>query len=314
MKNQMQSRPHILRNLIIFAAAALGIGWLGIAADIAVEAADPQQGFGMLLWIVVPTATGLILRAFGGDGWKDSGIKPNFKNGWGWYLAAPGIFLAAFLPMFGLGRIFNAFSIPGFQTRGVVDFISLTAAAFFPLIVKNIFEEFAWRGYLTARFEALKIHPMFNHLLTGAIWGTWHIPYWLYFADRAEVLKFSTLEIRAFILLGLFNLIVTAVTYGELRLLGKSVWMTIVLHSTANAVTQTLLLNGFIKLNGGMGILFSPGNDGILSSILFGLIGVGLYLYRVRKTRREAAAAQGGRDVPEINVIHDCRNLTGDCP
>jgi membrane protease YdiL (CAAX protease family) len=294
MKSRGQSNQQILRNLVIFTVAALGIGWLGIALDKATGASNPQEGLGILLWILVPMGTGLVLRAVGGDGWQDSGIKPNLRNGWMWYLLAPCIFLAAFLPALGLGSVFEAFSLPGFAAQGVGAFISLAAVAFVLLIGKNIFEEFAWRGYLTARFDALKLHPMINHLLTGLIWGVWHIPYWLYFADRTQVLKFSSLDLPSFILLGIFNLTVTAVTYGELRLLGKSVWMTVLLHCVANAITQTLLFNEFIKLKGGLGVVFSPGNDGILHSILFALIGIGLYIYRTKKTPREGSAGSTG--------------------
>jgi hypothetical protein len=43
---------------------------------------------------------------------------------------------------------------------------------------------------------------------------------------------------------------------------------------------------GFVELEGTYGVVFSPGNDGILHSVLFALIGVGLYQYRKRHPLR----------------------------
>ncbi len=44
-----------------------------------------------------------------------------------------------------------------------------------------------------------------------------------------------------------------------------------------------LLMNGFIKVNGPLGFVFTPTNDGIITSILFGLAGWMLYQYRMKK-------------------------------
>jgi hypothetical protein len=48
-----------------------------------------------------------------------------------------------------------------------------------------------------------------------------------------------------------------------------------------------LLLNGFIKTNGVLGTIFSPTNDGIFTSILFGVAGWLLYQYRMKKQIRD---------------------------
>ncbi len=276
---QRQTDQQIIRNLIIFTVIILGSGWLGLAVDRVTAAPDPQQGLGLLLWLLLPTATGLLLRALGGDGWQDAGLKPHLQSSWRWYLAALLIFPLVSLLIFGLGFMVGGFSIPGFANQGLGAFAALVVVAFVSSFVKNILEEFAWRGYLTARFAALQLHPLLNHLLTGLIWAAWHIPYWLYFVD---IQAFTALTLPTFIGLAMLTLVITAITYGELRLLSKSVWPAVVLHSVANAITATLLINGFIKLNGGVGVVFSPGNDGIIHALLFTLIGIGLYQYRMK--------------------------------
>lgn len=283
MKQPRHTAPHTIRNLIIFTVITLSSGWLGAALDRATATPDPQQGLGILLWILAPMVTGLLLRALGGDGWQDAGIKPHLPAGWRWYLAALLLFPLVSLPLFGVGSLVGAFSLPGFATQGFGTFAALTVVAFTGSFGKNILEEFAWRGYLTPRFAAFNLHPFLNHLLTGIIWAGWHIPYWLYFVD---VQQFTALSTPAFMGLAMAALVITAITYGELRLLSQSVWPAVVLHSMANAITATLLLNGFLHLNGGLGVIFSPGNDGITHSILFACVGIGFYAYRIKQRTR----------------------------
>lgn len=275
----MQTSSTTRRNLIIFIVVTLSAGWVGAALDRAIGTPDPQQGLGILLWILLPTVTGLLLRALGGDGWQDAGVNPRLVAGWRWYGVAILLFPLLSLLLLGIGPLVGAFTLPGFASQGAGAFLSLTAVAVLSSFGKNIFEEFAWRGYLTPRFAERRLPRLRNHLLTGLIWAGWHIPYWLFFVD---VQSFSTLSTPAFMGLGIATLIITAITYGELRLWSQSVWPAVVLHSVANGVTATFLLNGFVQLNGGLGILFSPGNDGIVHSILFAVVGLGLYQYHRR--------------------------------
>ena len=78
-----------------------------------------------------------------------------------------------------------------------------------------------------------------------------------------------------------------ALAYGELRLLSKSVWPVWLLHNVANAISLPLILAGFVTLKAGfISELLSPATNGILHSLLIGLTGYGLYLYRRSKTLR----------------------------
>jgi membrane protease YdiL (CAAX protease family) len=155
-------------------------------------------------------------------------------------------------------------------------------------LMKNIFEEFAWRGYLTPRLDAAKVHPILNHLIVGVLWWSWHLPYYYYFLDRAQLATYlGNTSLTVFMLLAFVSTVPTAILFGELRLLSKSVWTVFILHEIINAVSMPLLLNGFIKTNGVLGTIFSPTNDGIFTSILFGVAGWLLYQYRMKKQIRD---------------------------
>ncbi|MCA9974022.1 MAG: CPBP family intramembrane metalloprotease [Anaerolineales bacterium] len=274
------------RNLLTFTAVSLTAGFVGVAVDRLNPPADPMQGLGALIWLVSPLAAGLLLRARGGDGWRDFGLKPRLKSAWRWYLAAPLIVPAVTLPVVGLARLFGAADLAGFAAQGVGAFLGAAGVAFGGVLVKNIFEEFAWRGYLTPRFEALGLHPFANALLTGFIWAGWHVPYYLVFLNRDVLAAHTSLSLPAFILLAFLVLPFHALAYGELRLLSGSVWPAWLLHNAANAVSLSLVSGGFLVLQpGATGVLFSPGTEGILSSLLMGVVGLGLYRLRRRRSQ-----------------------------
>jgi len=271
-----------VRNLILFSGIALGAGYLGIALDRAAPSGDPQQGLGILLWLVAPLAAALLLRAFGGDGWQDFGLRPRLKTGWRWYLVGVVIVPTVILATLALGALLGAASISGLVAQRAGAFLTLVAIAFAGSFVKNIFEEFAWRGYLTPRLEALGLKPFFVYLLTGLVWAGWHIPYWLYFLDRAVLEASTQLGLPTLIVTALALLPLHAITYGELRRLSQSVWPGVFMHTVANALSATLVAQGFVALNGPLGVIFSPGTEGIIHGLLFGLAGLALYWYRTR--------------------------------
>jgi len=256
-----------IRNLVIFSIVSVGCGFVGIAVNRLNPPEDPMQGLGALIWLVSPLAVHLLLRWLGRDGWKDFGIKPNFKGGWTWYLAALLIAPLVTIVVLGVGALFGGISFSGFSQMGFSTFLPLVGTAFVGAMVKNVFEEFAWRGYLTPRFEAIKLHPFLNSLLTGLVWAGWHVPYYLYFLDRTQLESHTSLSVPGFILLAFLVLPLQALAYGELRLLSGTVWTVWLLHTVANAISLPLLSNGFVTLQGGLlGELLSPGTAGILYS------------------------------------------------
>ncbi len=156
------------------------------------------------------------------------------------------------------------------------------AAGLVPMFIKNILEEFAWRGSLAPRVYSLGLNDYLGHSIVGLVWGTWHIPYFLFFVDRADIRSYTTLGLTAFIPLAIVAMISWAIVYGEIRLLTDSVWPVVLMHLIEDAFAAELLLQGFVKIVPGMDWLISPA-VGIVSIISFAVVGIGLRRLRTRK-------------------------------
>jgi membrane protease YdiL (CAAX protease family) len=273
-----------IRNLIIFSLFTVGGGWLGIWLNhVTGNTMPPMQSLGVLVWLISPALSGFLLRAFGGDGWKDSGLRLNLRSGWKWYLAAILVYPLAALLTSGLVLPLGFISADGFAVQGFGTYLSIAGTMFVGSLMKNFFEEFAWRSYLTPRLDAAKIHPILNHFITGVLWWSWHLPYYYYFLDRATLESALTTSIPVFLIIGFFVMFPTAILFGELRLISKSTWVVFLLHCTINAFSMPLIANGFIKVNGAMGVVFTPTNEGILTSLLMGAAGLLLYQRRMKQ-------------------------------
>jgi membrane protease YdiL (CAAX protease family) len=250
-----------VRNIIIMALFTTGGGWLGIWLNqVTGNTQPPMQSLGALVWLVSPALSGILLRAFGGDGWKDSGFGLHLHSGgWKWYLVAFLVYPLAALLAFGLALLLKAVSTGGFAVQGMSAYGNAVIFMLGASLMKNLFEEFAWRGYLTPRLEAANIHPVLNHLIVGILWWSWHLPYYHYFLDRTQLSTYlGTSSLAIFLLLALIDMFPTAFLFGEIRLLSKSVWPAFILHQLLNALSMPLLLSGFIALNGTLGLFLSP--------------------------------------------------------
>ncbi len=270
-----------IRNIFIVSLVALGGGWLGIwLNNVSGNAMPPMESLGVLVWLVTPTLIGLLLRAFGGDGWKDAGFGLNLLSGWKWYLVALLLYPLASLLTFGVSLALGTIRADGFAAQGFGAYASIVGVMFVGSMMKNIFEEFAWRGYLTPRFDAAKVHPFLNHAIVAVVWWAWHLPYYYYFLPRADLEAATPYGVPVFLAIALLVLFPTAFFFGELRLISKSVWTVFLLHCVLNAVSTPLMLIGFINSNNWGSLILSPTNDSVIMSLLMGA--VGYWLYRIR--------------------------------
>ncbi len=272
-----------IRNLALFAIVAMAAGWLGRGLDVAVGSLA-SEGPGQLVWIAAPALTGLLLRGFGGDGWTDAGLRPLFGGNWRWYL-----FAILFAPVSSLLTILlgMTFGIMRFTMPDAGNLLRLVALALLPAFVKNIAEEFAWRGYFTPRLSAAGVPDALNHALTGLVWAAWHVPYYLFFLDRATFAAISSHGLPVFFVTMFIGVVALAFVYGELRLVTGSVWPVVALHTVSNAVTGAILLSGKVAMAfGAADLLASPIPGSLMSIALNAAIWLWLRRHRQARARR----------------------------
>jgi membrane protease YdiL (CAAX protease family) len=281
MNIQNQSNRTTVRNLAIFIIVVLTIGWIGRGLDVLLD--NPaSESLGILLWLIAPLGASLLLRAFAGDGWKDFGIKPNFKGNAAWYVIALLVYpvLTALVLIIGSGL--GLITFPNFSPNALVLILQAFALGLLPQFIKNIFEEAAWRGYLAPKVYSLRLNDFVGHLIVGLVWGAWHIPYYLFFLDRSVLQNFTTLDLAAFIPLVIVVMIAWAMVYGEILLLTNSIWPAVLMHMVEDAFLNQLFTEHHIRIVPGTDWLVSPVN-GLISILLFIALGVGLRQLRKRK-------------------------------
>jgi len=280
MNIQNQSNRTTIRNLAIFIIVVLAIGWIGRGLDI-LMGNPASESLGMLMWLITPIGISLLLRAFAGDGWKDIGIKPNFKGNAAWYVIAILVYpvLTALVLIIGSGL--GLVTFPNFSLNALGLILQAFALGLLPQFIKNIFEEAAWRGYLAPKIFSLRLNDFVGHLIVGLVWGAWHIPYYLFFLDRTVLQSFTPLDLAAFIPLSIAVMISWAMVYGEIRLLTNSIWPAILMHMVEDAILNQLFTEHHIQIIPGTDWLVSPMN-GFISIFFFIAIGVGLRQLRKR--------------------------------
>ncbi|MFC4098983.1 CPBP family glutamic-type intramembrane protease [Paenibacillus xanthanilyticus] len=257
-----------VRNAVIFSIVALSCGWMGRLVD--VQAGRDENGsLGQLIWLVSPLLCMIILRAWAGDGWRDFGLKPRLKGNGLAYL-----FSMLFFPL--LATVIVGIGLGSGWTEAPSSSSSYLAAfgiALLPSLVKNVFEEFAWRGYLAPRLFSLGYNRFLVHIVVGIIWGAWHFPYLFLFVDTAE----SMLTYMPRMMLGV---IAMSILYGELLLLTRSVWPAVLMHTMGNAFIDTLILKRFILVDEAFAYVAMPSPEGMLAIALTGLCGIWMYRRR----------------------------------
>ena len=137
------------------------------------------------------------------------------------------------------------------------------------------------RGYLAPKVYSLHLNDFVGHLIVGLVWGAWHIPYYLYFLDKAVLQNFTTLKLATFIPLSIVVMVSWAIVYGEIRLLTNSIWPAVLMHMVEDAFLNQLFTEHHIQILPGTDWLISPAN-GLISVFFFFVLGVGLRQLRKR--------------------------------
>lgn len=266
-------------SLILFIAVVLASGWVGVWVDTLIPDQPEGNSLGMGLWLILPVSAMLVLRLVNRD-WKDIGVRFRFKRNMKWYGAAIAIYPVVMVIVVGVAFLFNSASFSDVELHTLLPLIGVSIAG---NLLKNIFEEFAWRGYLTPKLIELKLNDWMLYVVSGLVWALWHAAYYIVFLPDSY---FETTSRMGFLLTGCVLMVAWSVMYVEIYRLTKSVWPCVLMHAVEDGV-PTLLLSvaGVITLTKTGELWLSP-TTGIVTTILF--VGFGLWLRSIRVKKEQS--------------------------
>lgn len=228
------------RGIILFLFFTFGIAWIPLFIQWLLGLRSPGADATFLDYVVftlitlptsfAPAIGAIIVRKWiTREGFADSGLRPNLRRGWRYYLFAL-LYPAIVLPI--------VLVLTYIVSAGQPDFSSITAISLLRMTVISIVstpviwgEEFGWRGYLQIRLFADR--PLLAAITTGLIWGVWHYPMillgYLFSGNPVGLLLYP------------INMIVTSIIYGWLRLRSRSVWTASLAHAVGNTILNPLL-------------------------------------------------------------------------
>lgn len=270
------------RRLVVFVVGIMVAGMAGRLID-GSEVDTGAPGPGQALWLVAPLLIGVVLSRLGPDR-RSWGLRPRIVSAWPWYVVAVLFFplVTVVLVVVGLG----SGSLDAASDLSLGRVAPLVAAGVAPLVVKNIFEELAWRGYLMAEGAVAGFSGLSLHLFVGVVWGLWHLPYIDAFMALYHDDALPALAVPLFLL----GVIPTAVVYGEIRLRSGTVWTAVVLHTMANAATNPLFTEDLLAVVPERAWLVGPAVDNLGYIVVLGLA--------AGAVARSSARARTGRAAP----------------
>lgn len=288
-----QTRARI--NFAVFAAVVIGGGWLFVAMDRATGqltgtgSATSTGGTtsGQGLWILAPALVALALYFGSRDGAGPLGLTLRFPHRIRWFAFAAGLFPVATAVIVAAATVTGVATFSAEPAAGKPSFLAAFAGVLGFLVVKNVLEEFIFRGYGTRTAAALGLRGIGGHLLVGLVWALWHAPLYLVWMSPADLDLVTSLPLLAYLATFCLGTVVLAVVYGEMRLQTGSIWPGVLLHTVSSALATPLLINGHLRFDGHGDALLTVIPNSVASMLLFG--GVGLYLYRRRTGARNGS-------------------------
>ena len=272
----MKANKRTLRNVILFSFVAVVCGWVGVGVDKLLGQPSNLESLGALIFISSPILCMVLLRLFGGDGWKDLPLKPNFRRNARWYLFAIVVYPVVIGITLFVGKLFGWVDVSKFS---IAAYFPVFIAAFLPQCLKNIFEESVWRGYLTVKVEQLTQNEWLVYLVVALVWQVWHLPYYLILLDDAYLASFFPFGNVLFVVTSFVVIGVWTIMYTEIFFLSRSLLLVVLMHAMEDALNP-LISDGFAVVSPDKALLVSP-SFGLIPLLLY--LVIGLWLRRIRK-------------------------------
>lgn len=265
-----------IRNILLFIVVVIVSGWLGVAVDSILTEQPEGDSLGMGIWLALPLLTAIAIIIFSKLSWKDLGFKPNLKGNIKWYLASALIFPVVTAIVLMIGAATKWIDLSAFH---LMPLFWAFCSTLFINFIKNIFEETAWRGYLTSQLVKLNLSDWKIYLIVGCVWAIWHVPYYLVFLSEAEIQAVMPVSRAAFTVIAFITMLCWSVMFIELFRVTKSIWPCVILHMVEDSLINLIVISGYISIVTGKEIFVSPIN-GIFASILYLAVGLGIRAYR----------------------------------
>lgn len=272
----MSKRDKITLGIFIFVTITAGV--FGYLLDQILTDQPQGNSLGMGVWLILPFLTGIVLRMINKD-LNQMGIRPHFKNNMKWYAVAAFTFPCTMFICMIIAKAMGGLVIGQIETGTL---LMLMVTTFLANCIKNIFEEFSWRGCLVPYLEKSGMHDFTLYFTSGLIWGMWHITYYMFFLPDEYFTKISR---TMMVITGILLMIFWSPLFVELRRLTNSVWPCVVLHSMEDAVpTMLFVTTNVLQIKSDYSILLDP-ISGIIPTALVVFIGLVLRKYRMKICR-----------------------------
>lgn len=274
MNEKVSKRDKITLAVFIFVTITAGI--FGYLLDQVLTEQPEGNSLGMGLWLILPFFTGIVLLIINKD-LNRIGIRPNFKSNLKWYAISVLVFPCITLVSVIVAKISGGLIVSKNELNAL---LALMFTTFFADFIKNIFEEFAWRGVLFLYLEKTGMNDWYLYLTNGLIWGMWHITYYMFFLPDEY---FTEISRPMMVIVGLVLMIFWTPMFVEIRRLTNSVWPCVILHSMEDAVPTTLFVTANVfQIEERYSVMLDP-ISGIVPTVLVFFIGLGLRKCRMKR-------------------------------
>jgi hypothetical protein len=150
------------------------------------------------------------------------------------------------------------------STFNLKSFILAFCSTLLINFIINIFEETAWRGYLTSQLLKLNLNDWKLYLTVGCVWCLWHLPYYLVFLPEADIRAVMPVSRAVYVVVAFTTYLSWTVMFTELFRVTKSVCPCVILHSVEDSLINLLVISGYISIAAG-GIFTFNENGEMLS-------------------------------------------------
>lgn len=300
------------KRILIFIAFVIVVSWavVLVVKQSGMMETNPTGGMMLANYIIItlPALANLFTRLVTKEGWGNLWLRPNFKRGWRFYLAAwllpllativgGGLFFLLFPQSFdpNLSLVRTTFAaVPALAAQPWLAFLILFVQTMLLAMIINgiasMGEEFGWRAYLLQKLMVLfagtngsgvgaSAHSNTGArraaILVGLIWGLWHFP--LFFLSSSLTFPF--------VLIYLVYTVSASVLLSWVTLRSGSVWPASIGHGMLNG---TSAFPTFMA-NASGNPLLGPGPTG--------LVGMAGYVILALVLLLKPKAFAGGREV-----------------